>query len=59
LIGIFADEIRACGRQKGKQFFLEKKNKNFCTYGARFRIDPRQRHKSLLLLFFRKEALAF
>jgi hypothetical protein len=49
------DEIKA-----SKQFFFEKKNqKTFISYGMRFRRDPRQRHKSLLLLFFRKEGLPF
>jgi hypothetical protein len=37
--------------------FLKKRTKNFCYYGLRCRIEPRQRHKSPLALFFRKELL--
>ena len=49
--------------RRRQRFFSEKaapalrEAKNFYAYGARRRIEPRQRRKSLLLLFFRKEGL--
>jgi hypothetical protein len=44
--------------KEGKQFFFEK-TKKLLYYAARRRIEPRQRHKSFLVLFFKKERLAF
>jgi len=41
-------------------FFFEKKEpKNFCDSAYDGRIDARQKPKSFLLLFFKKEVLAF
>jgi hypothetical protein len=50
---------RAGEREQKKKFFFEKKNqKTFGFYGAR--LDQRATAlKSFLLLFFKKEALAF
>jgi hypothetical protein len=43
--------------EKEAVLFWKKEPKNFYVLGVRCRIEPRQRHKSLLLLFFRKEVL--
>jgi hypothetical protein len=43
----------------GSSSFLKKRTKKLLCPGVRRRREPRQRHKSLLLLFFRKEDLPF
>jgi hypothetical protein len=44
-------------RSKQRGSFLKKRTKKLLFLPTRRRIEPRQRHKSLLLLFFRKEGL--
>ena len=47
-------------KEASKAFFFEKKQqKTFDSAVARFRKHPRQPSKSFLLLFFKKEGLAF
>jgi hypothetical protein len=45
-------------RSKQRGSFLKKRTKKLLFLSTRRRIEPRQRHKSLLLLFFRKEVLS-
>jgi hypothetical protein len=44
-------------RLKTSSSFLKKEPKNLCYHDVRCQTEPRQRYKSLLLLFFRKEDL--
>jgi hypothetical protein len=44
---------------KRKRFFFEKKNQKTMTFGTRLFQLRSQMNKSFLLLFFKKEALAF
>jgi hypothetical protein len=43
---------------KGSSSFLKKRTKKLLPFGVRRRSGPRQRDKSFLLLFFKKEVLS-
>jgi hypothetical protein len=48
----------ASGSGISKAFFFEKKKQKLLCPGVHIRTNPRQRHKSLFVLFFRKELLS-
>jgi hypothetical protein len=51
--------MRDLGEGKVKQFFFEKSTKKILLVGVRVAATRTEIDKSLLLLFFRKEVLAF